>query len=283
MTSSSPWAALCQHISPKRQPDAIFHRQKPLEWIQPSMVDCLVADTERQTSPPATSSGFYQPLMRQANTSLYHPSIISSSVFSVSIRSKVCPGARIINAWRPGVYTVMACSWRGWSFAQAPQSRCIFLARAGRPQRRGAHLGTAKKNQCLGQIAPHTQTPDVSPKWANFASTAPAMPTPQLLPPTQSLNEVPCRWFEWVRCANAARTKNEIWNLSTRERRRQPIKKPRRVAARLQETNLIHACHDERETSNPTAPTHAASQNRPRRTRHCDSNCECDCNPISTG
>lgn len=143
---------------------------------------------------------------------------------------------------------------------QEPRAHGIFLD-PGRPdsKRRGAHLGTAKKSQCLGQIAPHTPTPDVPPKWANFASTAPAMPTAQLLPPTQSLNEVPCRWFEWVRYANAARTKNEIWNLSTRERRRQPIKKPRRVAARLQEANLIHACHDERETSNPTAPTHAAS------------------------
>lgn len=140
-------------------------------------------------------------------------------------------------------------------------SHGIFLA-PGRPaSRRGAaHLGTAKKNQCLGQITPHTQTPHVSTKWANFTSTAPAMPTVELLlPPSRSLNEVPCRCFEWVCCANAARTKNEIWNLSTRERRRQPIKKPRRVAARLQETNLIHACHDERETSNPTAPTHAAS------------------------
>lgn len=193
--------------------------------------------------------------------SYHHPYSASPSVPRfVLVRVSSVP------AWHPGVHTVMACSGRGWSFAQAPQSRCqsrshgIFLA-PGRPtsKRRGAHLGTAKKNQCLGQIAPHTPTPDVSPKWANFASTAPAMPTAQLLPPTQSLNEVPCRWFEWVRCANAARTKNEIWNLSTRERRRQPIKKPRRVAARLQEANLIHACHDERETSNPTAPTHAAS------------------------
>lgn len=156
--------------------------------------------------------------------------------------------------------------WRGWSFAQAPQSRCQFqqprhLPSPGPASRRGAaHLGTAKKNQCLEQITPHTQTPHISTKWANFASTAPAMPTVELLlPPSRSLNEVPCRWFEWVCCANAARTKNEIWNLSIRERRRQPIKKPRRVAARLQETNLIHACHDERETSNPTAPTHAAS------------------------
>jgi len=56
-----------------------------------------------------------------------------------------------------------------------------------------------------------------------------------------------------------SKNKTRIWNLATRERRRQPIKKARRVAARLQEANLIHACHDERETSNPTAPTHAAS------------------------
>lgn len=162
----------------------------------------------------------------------------------------------------------MACSSGGAGVlprlrrADANSSSHGILLAPGRPaSRRGAaHLGTAKKNQCLGQITPHTQTPHVSTKWANFVSTAPAMPTVELLlPPSRSLNEVPCRWFEWVCCANAARTKNEIWNLSTRERRRQPIKKPRRVAARLQETNLIHACHDERETSNPTAPTHAAS------------------------
>lgn len=263
MTSPSPWAALCQHISPKRQPDAIFHRQKPLEWIQPSMVGCLVADTERQTSPPATSSGFYQPLMRagqHVSLSSFHHIIIRIQRLHPFQDLSWCAYHQCLAPRRLHSHGLQL---EGLEFCPG-SAKPMHLPGPGRPaSKAGAHLGTAKKNQCLGQIAPHTQTPDVSPKWANFASTAPAMPTPQLLPPTQRLNEVPCRWFEWVRCANAARTKNEIWNLSTRERRRQPIKKPRRVAARLQETNLIHACHDERETSNPTAPTHAASQNRP--------------------
>lgn len=157
--------------------------------------------------------------------------------------------------------------WRGWSFAQAPQSRCQFQQPRHLPSPRPAGLKAGccsprdgkEKPMPSADHASHTDTTRLY-EMGQFASTAPAMPTVELLlPPSRSLNEVPYRWFEWVCCANAARTKNEIWNLSTRERRRQPIKKPRRVAARLQETNLIHACHDERETSNPTAPTHAAS------------------------
>lgn len=87
MTSPSPWAALCQRISPKRQADVIFHRQKPLEWIQPSMVGCLVADDQPSRNElwilPAANAG------RPTRLFFILPYVTSSSAFSVSLRSKI--------------------------------------------------------------------------------------------------------------------------------------------------------------------------------------------------